>query len=195
MLESARIMKRRTDEVNTRRARSESFLIFMLVVSLVATIASCDGRQRRAERLWRQALSRVEKGDTAAAVDLLQKLIDEYPESEVAAKARDQIVVYRGLAHAVQNYPLRRAHDLMVQVARAIELFHAETGRLPSSLAELVPAKLESVPADPWGRALDYAASGHSYRLRCMGADGVAGGTGDGADLLVIDGEFRTGQQ
>jgi hypothetical protein len=190
VLERARIMKRRSDEVNTRRARSRSFLTAMLVLTIIASLTSCGGRERRAERLWRQALERVEHGDTQQAVDLLQKIIDEYPDAAIAAKAREQIVVYRGLAHAVQSYPTRRAREMMVQIARAIEASRSEKGRAPATLDELVPAKLDVLPRDPWGRSFVYDASGRGYRLVCLGADGAPGGTGDAGDLLVVDGAF-----
>jgi hypothetical protein len=187
-------MKRRSDEVNTRRSRSRSFLIVILSLTIVASMTSCGSRERRAERLWRQALERVERGETQQAVDLLQRIIDEYPDADVAAKARDQIVVYRGLAHAVQSYPTRRARELMVQIARAIEAFRAGADRAPASLDALVPTKLDAVPLDPWGRSFVYDASGRGYRLRCLGSDGAAGGSGDAADLLVVDGVFVAAQ-
>jgi hypothetical protein len=183
-------MKRRFHEVNTRRARSRSVAIFVLALAIIVSMTSCGGRERRAERLWRQALERVERGETQQAVDLLQRIIDEYPDAEVAAKARDQIVVYRGLAHAVQSYPTRRARELMVQIARAIEAFRAGGGRAPASLEELAPAKLDTVPVDPWGRSFVYGLSGRGYRLRCLGSDGSPGGSGDAGDLLVVDGAF-----
>jgi hypothetical protein len=186
-------MNRPFDEVNTPRSRTRSFLIvvfaFIIIIIIIGSTA-CGGRERRAERLWRQALESVERGDTQQAVDLLQKLIDEYPDADVAAKARDQIVVYRGLAHAVQSYPTRRARELMVQIARAIEAARLPTGRAPASLDELVPTRLSAVPRDPWGRSFAYDASGRGYRLRCLGSDGAPGGLGDAGDLLVVDGAF-----
>lgn len=190
MLEGARIMKRRFREVNMRRAPSRPIWFFIVAASLVVATSACDGRERQAERLWRQAQDRVAKGETQAAVDLLQKLIDSYPDAAIAAKARDQIVVYRGLAHAVQSYPSRRAREIMVQVARAIEADRARSGRAPAALDELVPRAFAAVPVDPWDRAFVYAPSGRGYRLTCLGSDGAAGGEGDAADLVVVNGEF-----
>jgi hypothetical protein len=54
----------------------------------------------------------------------------------------------------------------------------------------LVPAAFASVPVDPWNRAFSYEKTVRGYRLTCLGADGAAGGDGDAADLLVIDGAF-----
>jgi hypothetical protein len=153
---------------------------------------SCGGDERRADRLWRQAMERVEKGDTQGAIDRLQKIIDSYPDARVAAKAREQIVTYRGLATAVQNYPLRRTHELMVQVARAIESFRRESGHAPHTLEALVPARMASLPKDPWGRDFLYEKTARGYRLTCRGADGEPGGLAESADMLVVDGEFVT---
>ena len=191
MLESARIMRRRRNEVNTRTDLMRS--VFVVVIAMVPQLmaSSCGGDERHAERLWRQAIERVEKGDTRGAVDRLQKLIDAFPDSRAADKAREQIVVYQGLATAVENYPLRRARELMVQLARAIEIFRRDTRRAPVTLDELVPARMASIPKDPWGRSFLYETTASGYRLRCLGAKGSPGGVAASKGLLVVDGEFQ----
>ena len=167
-------------------------MIFVVVfaTALVTSLTSCGGDERRAERLWRQAIERVEKGDTQGAVDNLQEIIDTYPDARIAEKAREQIVVYRGLATAVSSYPMRRAREILVQIARAIEIFKRENRRAPAMLDELVPGKFAALPLDPWNHPFDYQTTTQGYRLRCLGADGAAGGDGDAADLLVVDGAF-----
>ena len=194
MFESARIMRRGRNEVNTRSDPGGLFFIAMFAITLVVLESSCGGAERRAERLWRQAIEHVEKGDTQGAVDRLQKIIDEYPDARIAEKAREQIVVYKGLATAVQDYPVRRARQLMVQIARASESFQRENGRTPATLNELVPAKIAGVPNDPWGHPFLYAATARGYRLTCQGADGASGGSGEAADLIVVDGAFLPAQ-
>jgi hypothetical protein len=183
-------MKRRCDEVNMQRTIARSSSIVACVAIVLATLTSCAQHERRAEKLWRQAQERVAQGKTEQAVELLQKLIDDYPDAEIAVKARDQIVLYRGLAHAVQSYPTRRARELMIQVSRAIETYRAANGRAPAALDELVPAQLAAIPDDPWGGRFVYEPAGRRYRLRCNGSDKAEGGTGDAADLIVADGEF-----
>jgi hypothetical protein len=187
-------MKRRWNEVNRRTYLARLIFIVVIAVVLVMMSSSCGGDERRAERLWRQAIERVEKGDTQGAVDRLQKIIDEFPDARVAAKAREQIVVYRGLATAVQSYPSRRARELMVQIARAIETFRREDGHAPATLDELVPGRIASVPRDPWDRPFMYETTARGYRLTCQGADGAPGGAAESADVLVVDGEFRPAQ-
>ena len=190
MLESARIMKRRRGEVNGRRDRWGRLFVgtsTLVVFAALVAAPSCGGAERRADRLWRQAQERVQKNDTEGAVALMQKIIDDYPDTPVADRARDQIVVYRGLANAVSNYPTRRARELMVQVARAIEAYRRANGKPPESLDAL-----SAVPLDPWGHPVRYEPRGRGYHLRCDGADGASGGVGDAADLLVVDGDFVT---
>jgi len=187
-------MGRRGNEVNTRSDHARLFFIVVFSIALVSVASSCGGAERRAERLWRQAIEHVEKGDTQGAVDRLQKIIDEYPDTRVAEKAREQIVVYKGLATAVQDYPVRRARELMVQIARASESFRRENGRTPASLDELVPTKIASIPNDPWGHPFVYAATASGYRLTCQGADGAPGGRAEAADLIVVDGAFLPAQ-
>jgi hypothetical protein len=185
-------MRRRGDEVNgSRRLIAHRMRLVALVATLALTfVLACGGPERNADRLWRRAMDRVQHGDTSGAITLMQTIIDTYPDTDAAAKARDQIVVYRGLAHAVESYPMRRARALMVQVGRAVEAYKHEKGHLPATLADLVPRELASIPDDPWGRPFAYVVTGRSYRLRCDGADGAVGGTGEAGDLLVVDGHF-----
>jgi hypothetical protein len=187
-------MRRRGIEVNNRTDFARLFFVVVFAIVLVVPLSSCGGSERRAERLWRQAIERVEKGDTQGAVDRLQKILDEYPDARIAEKAREQITVYRGLATAVQDYPLRRARELMVQIARASESYQRDHGRTPATLDELVPVKIASVPNDPWGHPFLYASTGRGYRLTCQGADGAPGGSADAADLIVVDGAFVPAQ-
>jgi Type II secretion system (T2SS), protein G len=196
VLFGARIMGRRRSEVNGSGVElgteSRVWIAALALVAVSMAFVSCGGGERRADRLWREAVDRAGNNDTEGAVRLMQKIIDDYPDTPVAAKARDQIVVYRGLAHAVQTYPMRRARELMVHVARAVETYRHQKGRPPASLDDLVPALLPALPQDPWGRPFRYALEGKTYRLHCDGADGVPGGTGDDADLVVVDGDFVT---
>jgi general secretion pathway protein G len=167
-------------------------MIFVIVffVALLTIVSSCGPGNGSADHLWRQAEEHVEKGDTQGAIDRLQKIIDRYPDARIAEKARAQIVVYRGLQSAVQAYPTRRARELMVTVARAIEAFRHETARVPITLDELVPSRMPSVPVDPWNRPFVYQAAARGYKLSCYGSDGAPGGAADAADILVVDGEF-----
>jgi hypothetical protein len=191
VLESARIMRRRMIEVNMRTLFAKMFFVTALATFICAMTTSCGGDERHAERMWRQAIELVERGDTAGAVDRLQKLIDTFPDTRVAAKAREQIIVYRGLATAIESYPSRRARELMVQIARAIEVFRREEGRVPVTLNELVPAALPSVPNDPWDRPFVYQSSGDGYRLMCHRIEGNQHGAMEFPELLVVNGEFR----
>lgn len=187
MPENRRIMSRRERRVN-RRAVRLAWIGITFSISVLAMMA-CGG-DRRAERLYREASELVEKGDTAAAVPKLEEIVRDHPDSEIAERARREIVLYRGLSEAVAAYPVRRASDLVVQTARAIERFRGKQGAPPDDLAALVPAYLPAAPVDPWGAALQYQRNGEGYRLACLGADGSPGGEGEAADVVVQNGAF-----
>lgn len=166
----------------------------MLVLALAASLAACGCSEQKADRLYRQAAERVERDDLAGAVDLYQRIVSEHPGTRAADRARADLVLYRGLLEASQRFPVRRAADLVVQVARAVERCRQERGAVPRSLAALVPVYLSAEPQDPWGRALSYRAiPGGGYVLSCFGSDGVPGGEGPAGDLVVADGQFVRG--
>lgn len=184
MPENPRIMGRRDAGVNGSRSIRALFVAFVTILAF-----GCGG-ERPADRLYREASRLVDEGKTAEAVERLETILRDYPDSEAANTARREITLYRGIANAVENYPVRRARDLVVQTARAVERFRADRRSVPESLEALVPRYLAESPVDPWGRALVYAATGNSYRLSCLGADGVPGGQGESLDLVVRNGAF-----
>jgi general secretion pathway protein G len=89
----------------------------------------------------------------------------------------------------------------MTEIAKAIDLFYLDQGRLPASLQELDsrPGNAKEwpeggylkkgVPKDPWGNDYLYRMPGASrkFDLICAGADGVEGGEGDNADIRLFE--------
>lgn len=67
--------------------------------------------------------------------------------------------------------------------------FHRITGRFPSQAENFYPllqvGLIKEMPRDPWGNAYQYRMSerGNGY-IMSYGSDGVAGGSGDAADLI-----------
>jgi general secretion pathway protein G len=93
--------------------------------------------------------------------------------------------VFAQLSGAERN----RAALEMNSIGRALELYHAKTGELPSSregLRALVEKRaLDHMPADPWGNAYDYSLNADGAVLRSRGEDGRLGGRGVGDDIVV----------
>ena len=80
----------------------------------------------------------------------------------------------------IERYPMAK-HEHLIRAAQlrmlilklSLRAFELDTGRLPASLAELVPKYLPSVPADPYAsERIKYRPNGSSYKLYCNGPDG-----------------------
>jgi len=177
-----------SDPLHTRAFKIT--MIFFLLTT--AAVISCGGRERRAERLYREATASIERSEFDQAVNSFDRILLEYPETHVAKQAKEDVVLYRGLADSVRTYPVRRATDALIQVARALDRFHGRHRGWPESLTELAPGEIATVPEDAWGRPLYYErkAAGRGYLLGSFGADGASGGSGEDLDLVVEDGAF-----
>lgn len=67
-----------------------------------------------------------------------------------------------------------QVQNALLITALALHAYQAEHGRLPDTLAALVPAYLEKVPDDPFAlsRPLRYTRTGKTYTLYSVGPDG-----------------------
>lgn len=189
---SASAEPKRTRGRETRAGRSRWIVVAIaLCISSLAILAGCASPEERAERRYRKALELVEQDRLEDAVILFEEIIRTYPRTPAAARARKDVVLYRGLAGAVERFPVVKARDVIVTTARAIEAYRGRNRRVPAALDDLVPRWLDRLPVDPWGNPISYEPKPpRGYRLRCLGADGEPGGAGENEDFLVVDGEF-----
>ena len=105
-----------------------------------------------------------------------------------------RVIGYLGRSRA------KTAHIQIESLVTAMELFHIDVGRYPTStegLTALVksPGNIPGwngpyltkggVPQDPWGRPYLYQAgqNGTSFEIKTLGADGKEGGTDENADV------------
>jgi len=198
--EANRIIRRDRDHVNGTRSCCGIFFsstlrraaLVVAFVAIAAALPGCGGRESKAEALYDRAMTHVDASDLPAAVELFERIERDYGETATARRAHAAVLLYGGLEHAVTAYPARRARDLMVLTARAIQRGRSGRRGWPTSLDRLMPHLLAEPPIDPWGRPLIYEpkASGRGYLLQCLGSDGRPGGAGEAADLVVEDGDF-----
>jgi hypothetical protein len=188
--------------MTSQRNEVNAFRTILLRCAILVTglgfVAGCASDERQAERLHRLALEELDEGKNEEAAAHLREILERYPDTEAAGEARDRLTLVQGLQEAVEKYPRRRTQDAMVQIGRALERFRGRKRHYPLSLDELVPAYLpDGVPSDGWGRAFDYEAKrgGRGYRMTSHGADGTPGGKDDARDVVVVDGEFVSGNE
>lgn len=188
-----RIIECGARDVNGSRRVLARCLLLAAVVGLALLGAGCT-RESRAQDLHERAQDHVERAEFVEAVALLDEILERYPDTDVARKARAELSLYRGLSNAVETYAARRVYDQMILTARAIYRFEADRGAWPRSLSDLAPRYLAEAPIDPWGRPLGYAVKPgrRGYVLGCRGADGADGGAGEARDWFIEDGRFVT---
>ena len=182
MSEANRIIRRDRDHVNGTRSCCGIFFsttshrlafVVVLVVSMAA-LPGCSGRESKAEAIYDRAMEHVDASDLPAAVELFERIEREYGQTQTARRAHEAVLLYGGLEHAVNTYPGRRARDLMVTTARAIQRGRSGRRGWPRSLDRLMPHLIGEPPIDPWGRPLLYEpeTSGRGYRLSCLARTG-----------------------
>lgn len=186
MPDDRRIIERGARDVNVR-ARVVGPLVAALVAALCIFACSNEGK---AKAQYDDAMSAVRDGKLERAVQLLDDLVDRWPETEAAGRARQQVQTFRGLARAETMFPVRETRDMMIGTARALQRYRDARGQWPDSVERLVPRWLDELPVDAWGNRLVYSAKprNRGYVLASLGADRRAGGEGDARDLFIEDG-------
>ena len=187
MPKSASIIEVPSRQVKCGRVVSRIASVVLLIVGLAT---GCANDESRAEAMYREAVDLAEERSLEKAIVRFDEVVETYPGTAAADRARRDAVLYRGLEGAVDNFPVHRVRDQLIDAARKIERHEARNRRPPASLDAVFEGG--AVPVDPWGRPLVYRVfrSGRSYEVASFGADGEEGGTGPNADLVIRDGEF-----
>ena len=170
--------------------RPVSRIASVILLSAVIVVTGCADDESRAEAMYREAVELAEERSLDTAIERFDEVVETYPGTAAAERARRDAVLYRGLEGAVDNYPVHRARDLMIDAARKVEVYRSRNRRPPAKLDAVFEGG--AVPVDPWGRPLVYRVfrNGRSYEMASFGADGVEGGEGPDSDLVVRDGAF-----
>jgi general secretion pathway protein G len=98
-------------------------------------------------------------------------------------------VAYQRLSPAVDKGRITAARTQIEALAAALQTYHIEKGRFPSTeegLAAVRPFLGKDIPNDPWGNPYVYKYPGdHGPEpdILSYGADGAAGGEGVNADI------------
>jgi len=194
-----RIIECKLDEVNgptsihvkKNRYRVQRAFVVAMLCSCIA-LGACDRSEQKAEALMNDAMQHVASDELERAVELFDDVVQRYPTTSAARRARQERLLYDGLAVAVETYAQRAARDLMIRTAKALGRARSAQRAWPLSLDRLLPTLIAEPPIDPWGRPLAYErkSSGRGYRLACFGSDGRPGGEGDAEDFLVEDGDW-----
>jgi general secretion pathway protein G len=93
---------------------------------------------------------------------------------------------------------IMKAKNDLIQILNVAKMMHAETGRYPESIEEMVNPKdengqdlmggLEKYPKDPWNNDYGYDLVNSKPQAKCLGSDKTEGGEGEAADIIMGEG-------
>ena len=172
--------------------RGNQIMKLQLFTLVLMVLVSCSSPEESARELLNRALSEQRAGNLELSLELLQSIVDDYPQTEVATEANQLLTLV-----SVRS-PITTKQQID-QFESALALFRFEIGRYPTGsegLQALVKnpgienwggpyLESPSIPVDPWGRPYQYQSPGQhgDYDLWSEGADGAAGGAGENLDI------------
>jgi hypothetical protein len=156
---------------------------------VLAASPGCSGRQ--AEKAFRRAVAEEGRRSPSYTRDALRQIIQRWPQSPAAARARLEIEWLDDLELGSKKGQALRVWDAVRRVGRAVEQFRLAHRRFPARFEEMVPEFLPGPVLDPWGHPVDYRPTPGGYQAICYGADGIPGGTGDAVDILVENSRLK----
>lgn len=170
-----------------RRWPMSAWLLLAPIVLALVLSAGCA--ERRAERALRRAQALEQDRRAAQAREQLSEIVRRWPKTRAAQRARLEIEWLDDLDQGVQRGRVLLVWDAVRRVSHAAEAFRLARGRYPERFDELVPVFVPGPVLDPWGHPVGYLRTKDGYQAISFGSDGIPGGSGDAADLLVQNGQ------
>ncbi len=168
--------------------------VVALVVMAGALVVMTGCGDHEADEAFERATKGIEEGgELGEARKELQEIVDRWPKSRAAERARHEIEWIDEQLQVDVRGPSLLAWDAVREVAAAAEKFKLAHGRFPRRFGELVPRFVDGPVLDPWGHEIAYEQTESGYHVICYGEDGLPGGTGLGKDLLIDTGRVHGG--
>jgi len=180
-------------------------------LALLALLAGCSPEDPRLPgNLYEDARKVNLEGRSLEAKAMMKKLIDRYPDSEAAQQAKRDLFLIEAFVNRDLADRQKQVQAALKRITDALIRYRAKKGEYPESLQSLMPEYLDQVPEAPWGHPFLYRpyvtrpieevqvkrgpakqkfnAKLDGYYLACLGTDGLPGGEGPAADILIKDG-------
>lgn len=174
----------------------------VLLLMLLATGCAEQREEREAQQLYQQAEQFRAADNYDKAVETLQQLSVNYPDTKVAQTAIGEIQRYEELEEIQMQNQRQKIQNTFSSIGRALENYKSRFLDFP-----LAPKDLEKLPNtvmkpewdDVWGRPVYYTPTYSSadlpphkpdgYALATFGEDGLPGGTGKNQDYFYKNGK------
>ena len=194
--------------------RAMSAFKFQVPVLLIALTLSCSSEDPRLpQSLYNQALELTKSADKKQEAKSLMELVaTRYPDSPAGNQAKKDLFLLDTLLKLDIQDRQKKVKTTMRRTMDALTRFQQQKGEYPSSLAQLVPEYLETIPETTWGHPFFYRpyvkkpiedvpgkrgavvqrinTKYDGYFLVCLGVDLQPGGEDMAADYVVVNGDF-----
>ena len=164
--------------------------LLLMTVALMLLCGCQSNENPEAAFLLEEAHAASNRGDYTQAVDLLERIINDYPGTREATIAAEEYDTFRDLFQYEVEARKQAVERALTKIGRSVEVYHRERGRFPASIDELVPRYLPQRVEDPWGNPVFYTRNRNGYVIACFGKDGIPGGTDEDRDLFIQNGQF-----
>ncbi len=164
----------------------------VVLVACLCLLGCKSNESPEAAFLLEEAHAASNRGDYTQAVDLLERIINDYPGTREASIAAEEYDTFKDLFQYEVEARKQAVERALTKVGRSVEVYHRERGRYPANMDELVPRYLPQRVEDPWGNPIFYKRSSNGYIIACFGKDGIPGGSDEERDLFVQNGQFVT---
>ncbi|MCE1228063.1 MAG: hypothetical protein LWX11_01025 [Firmicutes bacterium] len=184
----------------------------LVTLSCLLLLGCASEDPRLPQSLLDEARTLSTEGKTLEARSLLERLAQQYPETEPGKRARQDLVIIEMTLKQEMQEKQRLVRASMRRIMDALTRYHSKRGEYPWTLQALVPEYLDLVPETPWGHPFLYRPyvpvlmeeskdrRGHvtqriyskldAYHLVCLGSDLQPGGDQLAQDTLAANGEF-----
>ena len=174
----------------------------VLVIAFMALFSSCTNpNEEPAARLYQLTDRYSEKKDYDRAIKILQRININYPKTQYAKKAEEEIAQYLTLQKLYIDNQRHSIQTTFSGIGRALENYKIRFLAYPLTKKDLEKLPAVVIPEwdDAWGNPIFYKPLYSSenvlrrapdgYALASFGADSLPGGTGMDGDYFYKNGK------
>lgn len=114
--------------------RNNLFPCLIIFLIVIAIFIGCSSNEEKARKVYNEAITAEQNGDNEKAIELYDKIVKNFPETETAIKSNEKLSIIKIFTNAAKEDLEKARQELRKDlIESSLKLYKLDNGTYPST--------------------------------------------------------------